>query len=405
MALVAVYVLILSLLPTATDGDVPDYLYLVVKLCSSGPLPEFKAMRSWGYPLFYCATTINQTFPFGLFLAQAAVFIAALWVAIATFAPNRYALLVIAAACIPYYAYLQKLIYPDGLIASLLLLYLSALARQRWVATFALAASLVFVKLVFVFLFAHVAYLLARDRFALSARTMALSAIFGAFIAMPLAFPQVAYMAALVRANADLDRVIPEQVTVWCNGHPVALTRDRMELKPIRDIWQQPHFGPLQEAEAISLSCSKKDLDSASRAVLLASYAQDPAGHIARAAGFFAASMVGLSTFRHASSMLARETTFGFKRSYFAAVAYFIIKPAVTISAIALIWIAIRRRRPKWHDLIDWPAMVLISFLVAHSVAIATSAAVLSDRYIFPNFLAFCLLAARVAHHRHPQLP
>jgi hypothetical protein len=83
---------------------------------------------------------------------------------------------------------------------------------------------------------------------------------------------------------------------------------------------------------------------------------------------------------------------------------------AEMIIRLIALWLIVRAIYKKGIAILyDRSFFILCTFLLAYSVALVGSAAVLSDRYVFMNLLVFCLAAARAnqitklvpAHYRH----
>ena len=79
---------------------------------------------------------------------------------------------------------------------------------------------------------------------------------------------------------------------------------------------------------------------------------------------------------------------------------YYVGDPALRLGAILILftstWSMVRRKNAK-TIIEDDVVRSLAIFILCYSLVLSASAAVLSDRYTFINFVVLCLLSARVA--------
>ena len=406
---VLVYAIVLVTVPPDLAGDTSDYLSIASGLCGATSLPPFNIMRGFGYPAFECIAGLKLSNLYLIFFAQTAIFLGALFLVYREFkgAAKPLALL-IGAAAIPHYAYLQKLLYPDGLITSLVLLYVLFLQRRQILAASFVAALLIAVKLVFVFLLAHVTCVLLFDRNVVQTYpryVIAASASLGIafFAAFPFALPNLAYITAFVRMGDSPEKVVPSQrLTFSCGGELHEISS--LNFEPTKTILPFAPYGPLTESEAKTFGCTQKEISVLSQSLLLKSYAYAPATHAENALKFFTAALIGLPLFEHSYAMLAAtlyrmtgDLTFGIDwlrgRSIVTIFFHYFVENAIRVTALLLIVRAIYKKSVSVFY--DRSCFILGTFLVSYSVVLVASAAVLSDRYVFLNLLIFCLAAAR----------
>lgn len=406
---VFVYAIVIVVVPPELGGDTPDYLSIASGLCGAAQLPSFNIMRGFGYPAFECIAGLKLSNLRIIFYVQAAIFLGVLFLVCREFRDTaRPLVLLICVAALPHYAYLQDLLFPDGLITSLLLLYVLLLQRRQILVAGLVAALLVAVKLVFVFLLAHLALVLLFDRgivrrFPIS--VIVVSASLGVIFlaALPFVLPNLAYITTFVRMGDSPEKVVPSQkLTFSCGGelHEVS----SLNFEPTKSVWQFAPYGPLTESEAKAFGCTQKEIAALSRSLLLTSYAYAPVTHAINAVKFFGAAMVGLYLFKHSFWMLTYtlhrmtgDITFGIDWLRVGTfVTNFIHNYAeMTLRVVALLLLVKALRNKLTAVLFDRSFFILGTFLLAYSVVLVASAAVLSDRYVFINLLIFCLAAAR----------
>ena len=265
----AVYAVVVATVPTNYGGDTHDYLNMAKNICTKASgTADYNYMRGYGYPAFICLFSGGFHYIDAIYYAQGTLFLVALIFACKELRLDRQVLLlVVAVAAIPYYAYLQKLLYPDGLIASLVLFYLLFIAKRQFVAALVVAALLAFTKLVFVFLFGHLLLLWLLDTYNNSKRFFAGLVILGTcclFLAQVFLLPGLSFMVTFVRPMIDhvpIETLLPNtDLKFECAGVERTVRFDALDFSPVREVWQFAPYGPLSKLDAQSFQCSDQDI-------------------------------------------------------------------------------------------------------------------------------------------------
>jgi hypothetical protein len=378
------------------------------------------------------------------YFIQVAVFLASLCLALHFIVSWRISgLLPILAAMLPAVAFLQKQLYPDGLLISLVLLFCVFLTRKYWLACVLVGLILALTKLIFIVVLPVTLIVFLLHRRPMARATLARAAI-ALLVVAPIAvllfyyvFVDVAYMVVFARPYAHgygVERAFPfSELRVRCGGREYRVGRAEFFLDPITLPHQLAIYGPLTQEHAARLGCTPIQLRAMKREILAAGFASDPVLHFGLAARYFGRATVGSYYFGHVSYMLdlRKRSWLGHydQRSYFepneirligeykklgfdvgarsgpAILAYNDLVRRIgegllrLLSVAALILgMAIAYRRKHLRDLLLDPGNLgMLLFLILYSLALCISAVLtIYDRYTLVNLLVLCLLAARV---------
>ncbi|HEY1341289.1 MAG TPA: hypothetical protein VGF59_27455 [Bryobacteraceae bacterium] len=435
---VAYYILANNSCPGDFQGDSWEYLGKAAQIRVEGRTP-YSYLRGYVYPWFL-ATTWGHDGTF-TYLLQQALLLCALYFAVRVLAfTSRYALLPIVAAMIPAVAFLQKQLYPDGILVSLVLLFFALVAAKHWVGAVVAALLLALTKLIYLAVVpcAIVAYLISRKplklftiRIAVTAAVMAPVALF----LFSMTFVDLAYMVVFVRPYSrgyGLERVLPgETLLIECGGKMNSVPRSELFWEPITAPYPIASDGPLSPAKAAALGCNEGELRSLKRRLILAQFWLDPFQHIRLGARAFLLSLGGQYDLAHVSYILSDRRRLW--RTQYNEGAYFtdnerkllaihrsrgmnidqaepLIFPlnaaaaaggeaVIRFVAIAtlVICLTLSWRRQSLGILKDETAVAIGLFLLIYSASIAVSVPVVYDRYVYVNLLLLCILAARLA--------
>jgi hypothetical protein len=431
-ACILVFVALLAAVTPHLSGDTADYLAIASGLCGRGSFPAYWSLRSWGYPAFQCLASVKLAYFPGIPVSQVVLFLVALSLTCWTFVPGRYATLTVAAAALPQYAYLQDILFPDGLTVSLLLLYLVALARSRFVAAVFILFALIAVKILFAILAAHLLFVAALDRGLVirHGRLVALASLAGAvaiLVAFPVVFSDAAYTAVFMRQRPVDASILPaSEIKFECGGTSRSIAPEALDFSSANEMWAYAPSGPLSASDATRYGCARGEIKSLEREVIALSFQHRPFVHMAAYVEYFVLPLIGYPTFLHSYGMLVEKA----RRLVEPAGGRYVDSEKVTIEqfqqqgitldrdlpflplakfgiemlirAIALLLLAVSvfslHSRGKIGLLVyDRGTAILWSFAVVYATGLMVAAPALSDRYTLINLLVLCLVATRVA--------
>ena len=437
------YAGVMALAPGDFQGDSLAYLGIAARMKEgSFDLGSYNYLRGLAYPWFLSMTWGSNGF--WTYFIQAALFLTSLWLALRVLAlDSLYGLLPICAAMIPAVAFLQRQIYPDGILVSLTLLYLVGIARRRWLACVLLGLILAATKIMFVFLLPLTLAMYILDRKLIRSALVVRAAVVGLALIPLLAvlaayvFVDLGYMVIFARPHSHgyaVERLIaPSGLTVQCGGREHDVPIGELYLDPITVPHPVAPYGPLTRERAEALGCGRDDLRSLKWRLIKSGFAADPALHIRLAARHFATALTGGYDVGHVSYILrmrelALRTHYD-QRSYFEPVevewlprlrgnGFEIPAPGpsplfalngfsaragesmIRWAAIGLLALslAVGRRRGVLSVVgRDAANIAIVAFLVAYSGLISLLGPFVYDRYTYVNLLCLCILAARLA--------
>jgi len=398
-------------------------------------------MRGLLYPWFL-ATTWGQD---GLvtYLAQNGLFLGSLYAALRVVAfGSRFGLLAILAAMIPAVTFLQKQIYPDGLLLSLTLLFFAALARKYWRTSIGIGILLALTKLVFIIVLpiALVAYVVHRKLVHSKVLIRSAPAVLLLLPVVPLLinymFVDLGYMLIFERPYSSgypLRNIFPgPELTVQCAGSQHSIPRTDLFWDPITGPYAYATYGPLTHEQAARFGCTELDLRQMKRRLMAEEFLANPLLHVRLGLRALLQSLIGSYDRGHISGILQMRQQSWVnhfdQRSYFEEYEIklleehkrrgFVItqtQPLIfTLNALSVRWgekvirsaalgmlgfwlVVAYRRGVLLTVLQDHVIISLFLFLTLYSFSLAASIPVLYDRYTFVNLMLLCLLDSRLA--------
>ena len=425
------------------QGDSHDYLTIAAGMKREAfALANYHYLRGLLYPWFLSATWGKEGFL--TYFIQVTLFLTSFYFALRVLALNSiYCLLPIAAALIPAVVFLQRQIYPDGLLMSLTLMFLVCLAKRRWTACAALGVALGLTKLIFacVIPVGFVVFLFTKR---LISSTVLAWSITAALISLPVcvvlfsyAFVDLGYMAIFARPYSHgyaLEEVFPDkELQVTCRGTHYRIPRKDLYFDPITVPFAVAAYGPLTQEQAGTLGCTEPDMRLMKRSLLMAGFARNPLLHTKLAAEHIGRSLAGAYYIGHLSYILRyrqnlwlahynslsyltpyeltlleeykkdgfqvaeKERPLSFVLNEFSVSAG---EPLVRAAALGgLGWcLMLGARRGRLRELAHDPVNIGIAlFLIVYSYLVGLSAPFIYDRYTYVNLVVLCILAARIA--------
>jgi hypothetical protein len=268
----------------ATDfhGDPVDYVGIARSLWSSNH-GGVSFIRFPGFPLFIWLTSWDFHHLQVTFLVQSLLFMIALVYFARSLASHPLLRVVLyIPALLPTVAYAQKLLFPDGLILSLLLLFTAAIAKRRPYAAAVIAALFVVVKVVFISLFLVLLAIEITRRGVVSRRIAVLLlpvGIVALWIAVYLAFPLVIYQTTIqiptfVKAPNDLTDLADGGLSIKCRGHKIRIAKPSV-LSQVR-VQSASDLTPIGPELARQLGCSTHDVADLQRHLIVREIKSDP---------------------------------------------------------------------------------------------------------------------------------
>ena len=442
-ACVMYYAWVLTLASGDFQGDSLAYLGIAGRMKEgSFDLGSYNYLRGLAYPWFLSVAWGSNGF--WAYFIQAALFLASLWLALRVLAlDSLYGLLPIGAAMIPAVAFLQRQIYPDGILISLTLLFLVGLARRRWIACVVLGLILAATKIMFAVLLPLTLAMYLVDRTPVRPGALVRAAVVGLALVPLLAvlaayvFVDLGYMVIFARPHshgyAVHNLLPPASLSVRCGGGEHHVPIGELYLDPITVPHPVAPYGPLTRERAAALGCGREDLRALKWQLIQSGFAADPALHIRLAANHLATAVTGGYHVGHVSYILRmRELawrTHYDQRSYFEpveiqwlprlrgdgfeipapgpsplfALAGFSTRAGESMIrwaafGLLVLSLAVGRRRGLLSQVGRDPANIaIVSFLVAYSGLVSLLGPFVYDRYTYVNLLCLCILAARVA--------
>ena len=268
---------IFLVVPTDNNGDPNDYLRIAKSL---GTTISFN--RFIGYPVIIKALSLNLSYLNLLFLFQSIFFIVALVCFAHSFGlPPLLRSLLYLPGLIPTVAYMQKLIFPDGIILSLLLILVAQIRSGKHVSAGAVALVLTAIKLVFVFVPVFVLALWANERKYLSKQTAYACFLVFVLCLVPVVyfitpFPLYQAFVQVPEGNDDAALVqVPKALELSCAGVEKIVT-DPAILANLTKHTADELFMPLGAKAATDLGCTRDELRNLQRRLIRDSFLQAP---------------------------------------------------------------------------------------------------------------------------------
>ena len=301
--------------PTDNNGDPNEYLDIARRLFSGEASISFN--RFIGYPAIIKAVTLDLSFLNLLFLFQSVLFISALIYFANSFSlPPLLRSLVYLPGLIPAVAYMQKLVFPDGIILSLILILVAQLRNKNlWQAAVA-GLVLTAIKLVFLFVLLFLAAVWVVEKQYVSRKTayaafslLLLGLIPAVYFIKPFPLYQT-FVQVLIPGEGRESRN-PTKLQISCGGAEKVIT-DPAILANITTHNSDEFFMPLGEKTAAALGCSKSDMQSLQRKLILQSFLDDPSSQALKIARKFIGAMFVFTEFDHLYLMLQKKYQLAF---------------------------------------------------------------------------------------------
>jgi hypothetical protein len=436
------YAWVIWSIPGEYQGDSYDYFSYAARLRSwTYTIDETSYLRGFLYPAFL-AVTWGTTGTLTYFL-QGALFLSSLALGVFVLARgSAFALLPVLVAILPSVAYLQNLIYPDGIYTSLCILFLCAVAKHKYFLGTFIAILLSLTKLIFVITIPIVLVVWVLQTYPISRKL-----VIGAVAAAPFAvgvfiftffflFRDLGYMVAFARpyqAGYAIEGVFPNRdVTFACGGKSHSLPRAEVYLDPVTVPHTVAKYGPFTMEQALGFGCTHSDLRRIKGHLLAAGFLEHPLLHARLGAIYFGCALVGANYLNHVSYMIGYRHSIWLKNynpdSIFTPVerrrireigdlgfnidpagpAFFfdleewwlhgrlylrVILMVVLLASLAWAW----KAGTVTRLLRDPGNQGIVLFLIGYSLFLTVSTPFLVDRYTSICFLAFAFLAARLA--------
>jgi hypothetical protein len=260
--------------PTDNNGDPNDYLVIAQDLLSRKIPITFN--RFIGYPLFVRIASFDLQNINLLFLVQSVLFVTALFYFVSSLSlPPVLRCLVCVPALIPGIAYMQKLLFPDGFILSLLLFFVVQLVKRKPYQGAAIALALTAIKTVFLFLPPLVLAAWAVENWHVSVRKAYLSFSLFVLLLLPLVFvvrPFPLYQTIVQIPDFVSGQTNPvgplKELRVSCGGVMKTVT-DPALLASVEKHSADEHYMPLGSTVAAQLGCTTADVRRLQRELIV----------------------------------------------------------------------------------------------------------------------------------------
>jgi len=279
--------LIIFSIPTDLNGDPNDYLHLARDLFSMETLSNFN--RFIGYPIFIKISSLNLAQLNLTFVVQSLIFLIALYYfAHSISSKPLIRLLIYFPAFIPAVAYLPKLLFPDCLLLSFLLLFCASLLQKHFLWGALFACILIFIKLVFVFCIPFwLAYFLIVQK---PNYSQLFKLIYLGFLValVPIVFfltPFPLYQTTVQNPAFVLDREqanplpVNSATQILCDNNTFVLL-DSVSLKEIVEHSSDALYMPIGKEQAKKWGCSRSDIKNIQRQLITRSFFLEPGFHV-----------------------------------------------------------------------------------------------------------------------------
>lgn len=271
---------------TDNNGDPNQYLEIAKSLFSSDA--PITLLRFIGYPVFIKLSSFNLYALNATFFCQYCLFTFALWyfARSITAHPLLRALIYIP-ALIPAVAYLPKLLFPDSLILSLLLLFSAELYLKNYLRASLFCLLLILTKLVFVFLpvLLLAAYISERSLgslVAIGSKKAYCGLLAALFLLIPAVFiisPFPIYQTVVQKPNfldePSIAVAVPNPLEFTCGGEKQSFT-DPTVIALMTEHSGDAAFMPLGPELAKQLNCTKSEIKELQRALVISFIQQTP---------------------------------------------------------------------------------------------------------------------------------
>lgn len=307
------YALVFLLVPTDNNGDPNDYMTVARTLFSENE-GHVSILRSFGYPLFIRITSLNLHHLNFTFFAQTIIFLCAIryFSSRTTTSPILRTLLYLP-ALIPSTIYLQTLLFPDGLILSLLLFYIGSLASapRRGLLT---VLPLIAIKNVFIFLIPLSLLRLFWEKFPKSLSWILSIYAAAIILLVPLVFfvkPLPIYQTIVQVLDQDRNQSTPEtsikKLEFFCGGSLKSID-DSMILSKIQQHTADDSWMPIGGDAGTKLGCSASEIKNLQRSIVIDTFFADPAQQAKKLFKNFYSSVLNIPQVGHSAYMLIRKS-------------------------------------------------------------------------------------------------
>jgi len=440
---VVYYVFVITSAHGDFQGDSYEYLTIASNMKKGVfTVASYDYRRGLLYPWFLSVTWGHQGFL--TYFTPATLFLTSFYFALRVLALNSiYCLLPIAAALIPAVTFLERQIYPDGLLMSLTLVFLICLAKRRWTLCSALGLVLALIKLIFICVLPVGLVVFLFTKKIINFRALAYCTLAG-IISLPICivlfsnvFVDRGYMVIFARPYSHgypLEETFPDkELRIMCGGIQHAIPRKDLYFDPITVPFTDALYGPLTQEQARGLGCTDADARPMKRSLLMAEFVHNPLLHTKLAAEHFARSLIGAYYFGHVSYILRyrqdlwsahydklgsfspyeltlleeykrngfqvadKEMPLSFALNEFSVGAGELVVRAAALGILGLC-IILGSRRGILRELAQDPVNIgMTLFLIVYSYLVALSTPFVYDRYTLVNLVILCILAARIA--------
>lgn len=282
----ALQLLIFFTVATDNNGDPNDYLEIAKRLFSSdaGVNPN----RFYGYPLFIRITSLNLANLNLIFLIQSILLLYAVYYFSKSLPIKPFSRgLILLPTLIPAVAYTPKLLFPDSLITSLLLILAALLVNKKIKASLFVIVALIFIKLVFIFLVLLVCTIYAADKYLFFRHRIIFLYLLGMIGLIPAVFivtPFPLYQTIVQKPGFLNERPIateaPNSIVISCNN------QSSLEIYPLIKNKILEHSSdealPLGDRISKQFKCTSSEIKAVQRSMVVDFFLQDPSGQIGK---------------------------------------------------------------------------------------------------------------------------
>ena len=421
------------IVPTSNNGDATEYIKIALELFETDS--EFKFLRLFGYPLLLKVFSVNLEFINLFFFFQSIFFVfTVIFFANKVCKNEKIRFIIYAPALVPSIAYMQKIIFPDGIITSLILLLFALILDKKLIKAFVVSLVLVTVKLVFVFLLVYVMLCILYEKKQAVKTRLSLIVIYFCFIfcllpAIYIIKPFPLYQ-TIVQVPSSFDNTAspvrtPTILEFTCGGVFQEVT-DPSLLEKITWHSASEFYMPFGPDFAAERNCSKEDMRNLQRQLIRHYLREAPEQQALKFLNHFSRSFFVLAQNYHLDYMLllklrllkdhyAWNTDYlesqvkNFKRYYIdppRQPSYYLFDTLYNLNKKMLLFLSIasgfvvicfvftmaRMKKP------DEKMLHIVAFLLSYNFII-TAFAFLYDRYLYVNFFMWmalgCLIVAR----------
>lgn len=266
---------IFLVVPTDNYGDPSEYINIAKSLFEGDS--QYQYNRMFGYPLLLKIFSFNLVSINTFFLFQSALFTFSLIYYAKTITEHPILRCIIyLPALVPSVAYMQKILFPDGVITSIVLLTMACLVNKRFLRGFALSVLLVAIKVVFVFFVVYILLLWMYEQKILINNK---ATIYGCYLIFVLGLLPAVYMfkpfplyQTIVQVPSSFDDRVspvktPDYLEFSCGGVEQNLT-DQSVLAKITKHSSDEFYMPFGYKFATEYKCTQDDMRDLQRKLI-----------------------------------------------------------------------------------------------------------------------------------------